>query len=171
MTILIVMTAFMQLAMPNFASPEAAAMLSPKICIKIIRRAAKEEGHDRPLCHCGRLAQLACSTATVCASITAAANLLSMLLQASAAVQVKEEQPAKLKPALLSRMKCFVQQFLAQGAYSHLMATLRRELEPGVGISRLSRASFVQFLQLARACTAFVRLQQVQCGLPCSNKF
>lgn len=75
--------------------------------------------------------------------------------------QVKEEKPVRLLPALRSRMKGFTQQFLAQGAYSHLMATVRKELEPGMGISRLSRDSFVQFLQLARACTAFVRVQQV----------
>ena len=63
---------------------------------------------------------------------------------------------------MLARMRGFAQQFLAQGAYGRLMGTIRKDLEPGVGISRLGRDSFLQFLHLGRACTSFLRLQQVR---------
>ena len=41
------------------------------------------------------------------------------------------------------------------------MWTCRKDLEPGLHISRLSREDFAQFFRLARTMTAFVRIKQV----------
>lgn len=37
-----------------------------------------------------------------------------------------------------------------------------QDLDAGLGISRLSRSTFVHFMQLANFCTTYVRLKQVQ---------
>lgn len=78
----------------------------------------------------------------------------------SGMTQVKEERLTKLSSSLLVHMRGFAQSLLSSGAYGQLMSTIRKDLEPGIGISRLSRESFVHFLALARACTCFLRMQQ-----------
>lgn len=40
------------------------------------------------------------------------------------------------------------------------MEVARRELEPGLGVSRLTNADFVAFLSLVRFFTSFVATQQ-----------
>ncbi len=42
-----------------------------------------------------------------------------------------------------------------------LMDNVRRELEPGLGISRLSRDDYLRFLRLGAFFTAYVRGKQV----------
>ncbi|KAK9804992.1 hypothetical protein WJX73_009460 [Symbiochloris irregularis] len=73
---------------------------------------------------------------------------------------VREQAPVLMTADLQAKLREFMQGFLVQGSYSRLMGCVRKDLEPGMGISRLPRDSFVQFLQLARTCTCFVRLQQ-----------
>ena len=41
------------------------------------------------------------------------------------------------------------------------MCNCRKDLEPGLHISRLGREDFAQFFRLARTMTAFVRIKQV----------
>ena len=46
------------------------------------------------------------------------------------------------------------------------MCNCRKDLEPGLHISRLGREDFAQFIRLARTMTAFVRIKQVMIALP-----
>ncbi len=46
------------------------------------------------------------------------------------------------------------------------MATVRKELEPGLGISRLEPVDFFKFLRLAAFTTSYVRTQQVRARGP-----
>lgn len=57
-------------------------------------------------------------------------------------------------------LKAFAEQFLS-GSYNLLMSGLRRDLEPGLNISRLSEDDFLRFFKLAGFFTRFVRQQQV----------
>ena len=45
--------------------------------------------------------------------------------------------------------------------HNRLIGMLRKELEPGLSISRHSRDVFLNFLHFARVCTAVVRQRQV----------
>lgn len=74
-------------------------------------------------------------------------------------VQEGKPQPAFDEEAR-AILKEYAGQFLAAG-YGLLMEGLRRDLEPGLNISRLSEDDFLRFFKLAAFCTAFVRLQQV----------
>ena len=53
---------------------------------------------------------------------------------------------------------------LLAGPYNVLMGALRKQLEPGIGISRLEVSDFLNFLKLARSCCAYVRAHQVTPG-------
>ena len=75
-------------------------------------------------------------------------------------VQIAEESRSFLPPKLMLRLSNFLQQFLASG-YGPLMETVRKKLEPGLGISHADSEDFVRFVQLARLCTAFTFIQQV----------
>lgn len=57
-------------------------------------------------------------------------------------------------------LKAFAEQFLSS-SYNLLMSGLRRDLEPGLNISRLSEDDFLRFFKLAGFFTRFVRQQQV----------
>ena len=57
------------------------------------------------------------------------------------------------------QMKEFMLQFLS-GSYTALMGEVRKMLQPGLGVSRLSRTDFIAFSELAATCTAFVRLRE-----------
>lgn len=84
-------------------------------------------------------------------------NLIPLLCceQASDQVEVKTRTP------VLIRLKAYLEQLL-EGSYELLMATVRKMLEPGMGISRLGREDFMRFLGFAKICTSFVRQKQVQ---------
>ena len=45
------------------------------------------------------------------------------------------------------------------------LCNCRKDLEPGLHISRLGREDFAQFFRLARTMTAFVRIKQVTSAL------
>lgn len=64
-------------------------------------------------------------------------------------------------------LTAFAEQFLS-GSYNLLMSGLRRDLEPGLNISRLSEDDFLHFFKLAGFFTRFVRQQQVCVRLPMS---
>ena len=80
-------------------------------------------------------------------------------------VQVLESTDRPLSPQALCQLAQFLHRFLAI-SFERLMGMLRKELEPGLNISRHPREVFVNFLQLGRLCTAFVRLQQVMRLVP-----
>ncbi|KAL4855933.1 Protein timeless [Chlorella vulgaris] len=66
---------------------------------------------------------------------------------------------SKLGAELLVRLDGFLQQFL-DGAYDLLMTQVFKELEPGLNISRLSDADFLNFVRLSTYCTRYVRLKE-----------
>lgn len=66
----------------------------------------------------------------------------------------------------MREMKQFVEQFLS-GGYNILMGVVGKLLEPGLGISRLSRSDFVNFFQIAGVCTGYLRMKEVP--LPTSS--
>ena len=51
---------------------------------------------------------------------------------------------------------------LLEGGYNRLLGVIRRQLEPGLGISRLERPDFIRFFSVAHLCTSYVRMQQVK---------
>lgn len=71
--------------------------------------------------------------------------------------------PAPTLPAQLLVGMCGVVEELLQGSYAILMTQLRRELQPGLHVSRLEADDFVRFLQLARFFHQYVRLKTVRC--------
>ncbi|KAK9830387.1 hypothetical protein WJX72_011470 [[Myrmecia] bisecta] len=80
--------------------------------------------------------------------------------RAKAATQVVEAEPrAKLAARLLVRMREYAEQFL-EVSYDIMMGILRKDLEPGLNISRLDRVDFLRFLRLAHFFTAFLRMRQ-----------
>ena len=58
-------------------------------------------------------------------------------------------------------LKAFAEQFLSS-SYNLLMGGLRKDLEPGLNISRLTEDDFLRFFKLAGFFTRFVREQQVK---------
>jgi hypothetical protein len=66
-----------------------------------------------------------------------------------------------LDNSALPVLKAFAEQFLSS-SYNLLMGGLRRDLEPGLNISRLSEDDFLRFFKLAGFFTRFVRQQQVR---------
>jgi hypothetical protein len=75
-------------------------------------------------------------------------------------VSFQEKQSGMLDSRARAILKEYAGQFL-QAGYNLLMEGLRKDLEPGLNISRLSEEDFLRFFKLAAFCTAFVRLQQV----------
>ena len=61
---------------------------------------------------------------------------------------------------MLLQLRSYAEAFL-QGSYNILMGSVRKELEPGLNISRLSSDDFLRFFRVANFFTTFVRLQQV----------
>lgn len=69
-------------------------------------------------------------------------------------------RPMQLDGDMLVQLRSYAEAFL-QGSYNILMGSVRRELEPGLNISRLSSDDFLRFFRVANFFTTFVRLQQV----------
>ncbi|MEW5299072.1 MAG: hypothetical protein WDW36_002121 [Sanguina aurantia] len=67
--------------------------------------------------------------------------------------------PRSINAALTWQLRGYCQEFLRSG-YNCLLEVARRELEPGLGVSRLTSADFVAFLSLVRFFTSFVATQQ-----------
>ncbi len=76
---------------------------------------------------------------------------------------IPQEPTPKLSHTLLQRLQTVVEEFL-QGSYAILMTQLRKELQPGLHVSRLDRDDFVRFLRLTRFFHQYVRLKTV-CGI------
>ncbi|KAK9842310.1 hypothetical protein WJX81_005935 [Elliptochloris bilobata] len=66
---------------------------------------------------------------------------------------------AGLDARLRGRLAAYVEQFL-EGSYEVMMAVLRKELEPGLHISRRTVDDFHRFLRVTRFFTSFVRLRE-----------
>jgi hypothetical protein len=64
-------------------------------------------------------------------------------------------------PQVLLALKAHTQSLLSSGAYNLLMAVLRQEMAPGLGISRLEKEDFERVLKLMAWMTGFVRCMQV----------
>ena len=79
---------------------------------------------------------------------------LSYCEQASDLIEVKT------RSSVMIRLRAYLEQLL-EGSYELLMATVRKMLEPGMGISRLGREDFMRFLAFSKLCTSFVRQKQV----------
>jgi hypothetical protein len=77
--------------------------------------------------------------------------------------QAQDAPAARLSPALSWRLRRYLDALLAQG-YSPLMEVVRRELEPGLGTSRLEAPDFRNFLSLLCTATAYARTLQVGGG-------
>ena len=75
--------------------------------------------------------------------------------------QVLESADRPLSRSALQLLAQFLQTFLAV-SFDHLMGLLRKELEPGLSISRHPREVFINFLELGSLCTAVVRMRQVR---------
>lgn len=65
-----------------------------------------------------------------------------------------------LPPQLLVQLRECLDDFVQKGGYNVLMGVLRRDLEPGLGLSTLDRIDFAKFLQLATFVTLYVRKKQ-----------
>ena len=76
-------------------------------------------------------------------------------------MQALDSADKPLSRHALAQLAQCLQAFLAV-SYDRLMGALRKELEPGLSISRHPREVFINFLHLARLCTAVVRLGQVR---------
>lgn len=74
-------------------------------------------------------------------------------------LQVDDGESRQVSAACLAQLRAWTDEFLA-GGYNPLMEVIRKDAEPGLGISRLSRQEFAKFLRLAAAVTAYVRLRQ-----------
>ena len=66
----------------------------------------------------------------------------------------------QLDSDMLVQLRSYAEAFL-EGSYNILMGSVRKELEPGLNISRLSSDDFLRFFRVANFFTTFVRLQQV----------
>ncbi len=66
-----------------------------------------------------------------------------------------------LSAGLLWNLRGWADELLSSGGYNVLMETARRELEPGIGISRMDESDFVRFLHLAHLFTAYVHATEV----------
>lgn len=77
-----------------------------------------------------------------------------------------------LDGAMLVQLRSYAEAFL-QGSYNILMGSIRKELEPGLNISRLSSDDFLRFFRVTSFFTSFVRRQQVSVpqGVPVSRMF
>lgn len=75
-------------------------------------------------------------------------------------LQADGGRPMQLDGDMLVQLRSYAEAFL-QGSYNILMGSVRKELEPGLNISRLSSDDFLRFFRVANFFTTFVRLQQV----------
>jgi hypothetical protein len=73
---------------------------------------------------------------------------------------VDEDSGANLSRRALQQVGQYADAFL-EAAYEVLMNTLRRDLEPGIGVSRLQRADFLRFFRMGAFFTRYVHLKQV----------
>lgn len=64
-----------------------------------------------------------------------------------------------VRQSLLALLAKYADAFLGK-PYEKLMGNVRKDLDAGLGISRLPRTAFVHFMQLAAFCTNYVRLKQ-----------
>ncbi len=62
---------------------------------------------------------------------------------------------------MLLQLRSYAEAFLG-GSYNLLLGSLRKDLEPGLNISRLAAQDFLRFFRLAAFFTAFVRMQQAR---------
>ncbi|EIE20339.1 hypothetical protein COCSUDRAFT_58046 [Coccomyxa subellipsoidea C-169] len=76
-----------------------------------------------------------------------------------APTSTEDRQPPRMDSNALLILKGFAEQFLSS-SYNLLMGGLRRDLEPGLNISRLSEEDFLRFFKVAGFFTCFVRQQQ-----------
>ncbi len=74
--------------------------------------------------------------------------------------QASDKVEVKSRSSVTIRLRAYLEQLL-EGSYDLLMATVRKMLKPGMGVSRLGREDFMRFLGFARLCTSFVRQKQV----------
>lgn len=65
-----------------------------------------------------------------------------------------------LTPGALAQLAQYLDAFLGL-CHNRLVGMLRKELEPGLSISRHSRDVFLSFLRFTKTCTAVVRRRQV----------
>ncbi len=120
----------------------------------------------------GPLASLVRASKTVAAFYTPCCLMTSKQRPDDAdirGIHVQEDrQPPRMDSNALLILKGFAEQFLSS-SYNLLMGGLRRDLEPGLNISRLSEEDFLRFFKVAGFFTCFVRQQQVRRG--CSHAF
>eukprot|EP00884_Botryococcus_braunii_P014003 jgi/Botrbrau1/22603/Bobra.176_1s0033.1 len=69
------------------------------------------------------------------------------------------EGRARLDKHELQELQRYADQFL-ENSYGVLMAAMRKELEPGLDVSRCTRDDFLRFVRFARFCTSLVRQRQ-----------
>lgn len=74
--------------------------------------------------------------------------------------QVLDLPKRTISPRLLLQLRSYCEALLT-GGYNMLMTHLRKELEPGIGISRLEEGDFIKFLHLAGWFTQYVKVKQV----------
>lgn len=81
-------------------------------------------------------------------------------------VTVQHADEARSRPGqeLLLKLQGLLEDFLSCG-YGPLMEVVRKQLEPGLSLSRLSPSDFLRFVQLARLCTSYVHQKEV-CRAP-----
>ena len=69
----------------------------------------------------------------------------------------------QLGSEVLLQLRSYAEAFL-EGSYNILMGSIRKDLDAGLNISRLSADDFLRFFRLASLFTGFVRRQQACCG-------
>lgn len=74
-------------------------------------------------------------------------------------VQAVKDRPVQLEGEVLLQLRSYAEAFL-EGSYNILLGSVRKDLEPGLNISRLSADDFLRFFRLSSFFTAFVRMQQ-----------
>lgn len=75
--------------------------------------------------------------------------------------QADKRAHVQLDGGVLVQLRAYAEAFLMGGAYNILMGSLRKDLEPGLNISRLSSDDFLRFFRLAAFFTTYVRIKQV----------
>ena len=76
-------------------------------------------------------------------------------------IQAGEPSRSSIHWSTMIQLREYLTQLL-EGSYDLLMSTVRKLLEPGLGISRLGRDDFLRFISLAQLCTSFVRQRRVK---------
>ena len=78
-------------------------------------------------------------------------------------MQAEQDRPVQLGSEVLLQLRSYAEAFL-EGSYNILMGSIRKDLDAGLNISRLSADDFLRFFRLASLFTGFVRRQQACCG-------